>query len=54
MKKVKVTLLLDDDLWGLLEARDDGYTLDHIHDVLMEDPVSALEGAEVIAVEEYP
>jgi hypothetical protein len=54
MALVKVTLLLNDEMWGILEAREDGYPLEHIHDVLMEDPVSALEGAEVIAVEEYP
>jgi len=54
MALVKVTLLLNDDLWGFLEAREDGYPLEHIHDMLMEDPVSAIEDAEVIAVEGYP
>jgi len=54
MKKVKVTLLLDDGSWGLLTAREDGYPLDHIKEVLLEDPRFAIESAEVIACEEYP
>jgi hypothetical protein len=54
MAKVKVTLLLDDDLWGIMEAREDGYTLEEVHELLMEDPVTALRDAEIIACEEYP
>ena len=54
MRKVKVVLLLDDDFWGILEAREDGYTLDYIKELMLEDPCSAIEDAEVIAVEEYP
>lgn len=49
--KIRITLELDDDIWGFSNAIDDGSTMEHMRDVALEDAVSFVEGATFIAVE---
>ncbi len=51
MTKIRITIELDDDIWGLSDAVDEGCSMEHMRDVAMEDVGTFVECAKFIAVE---
>lgn len=50
MAKVRISFVIDDDIWGFLEALSDGIGPDGLQEVALEDAVSLIEAAEDFTV----